>query len=204
MIRSALEWLVLLSGRTSALPDSSANHDSAGRISCQFIFYHDHNFTKKSNGNLRFRPLVSLFVSIGVCVTTYNDGTVSDVTIGMWHHNHKPRTNSATVNLGFHFQNTLAMLFTSDDMPLSEWYNENMSKWCHESRKNYTFINLKATKISKRCGFVLVTWPWWLPEEWPKACGSLNVVGAGTMHGFGTEPIRNPTIWLVESRKQVN
>ena len=24
------------------------------------------------------------------------------------------------------------------------------------------------------------------------------------MHGFGTDPIRNPTIWLVESRNQVN
>ena len=29
-------------------------------------------------------------------------------------------------------------------------------------------------------------------------------VGAGTKHGFGTDPIRNPTIWLVESRNQVN
>ena len=29
-----------------------------------------------------------------------------------------------------------------------------MYKWCHESRRNYTFVNLKATKISKRCVFV--------------------------------------------------
>ena len=43
-----------------------------------------------------------------------------------------------------------------------------MYRWCHESR-NYTFVNLKATKISKRCIFVLVTWPWRLPEEWPEA-----------------------------------
>ena len=43
-----------------------------------------------------------------------------------------------------------------------------------------------------------------LPEEWPEAYGSLAVVGAGTMHGFGTYPIRNPTIWLMESRNQVN
>ena len=77
-------------------------------------------------------------------------------------------------------------------------------EWCHESKINYTFVNLKARKISKRCVFVLVTWPWRLPEEWPVACGSLTVVGAGTMHGFGTDPIRNPTIWLVESRNQVN
>ena len=79
-----------------------------------------------------------------------------------------------------------------------------MYKWCHESRRNYTFVKLKATKISKRCVFVLVTWPWRLPEEWPEACGSLTVVGAGTKHGFGTDPIRNPTIWLAESRNQVN
>ena len=26
-----------------------------------------------------------------------------------------------------------------------------MYKWCHESRRNYTFVKLKATKISKRC-----------------------------------------------------
>ena len=62
-----------------------------------------------------------------------------------------------------------------------------MYKWCHKSRRNYTFVNLKATKISKRCVFILVTWPWWLPEEWPEACGSLTVVGAGTKHGFGTD-----------------
>ena len=52
--------------------------------------------------------------------------------------------------------------------------------------------------------FVLVTWPWRLPEEWPEACGSLTVIGAGIMHGFGTDPIRNQTIWLMESRNQVN
>ena len=27
-----------------------------------------------------------------------------------------------------------------------------------------------------------------------------RAVGAGTMHGFGTDLVRNPTIWLVESR----
>ena len=79
-----------------------------------------------------------------------------------------------------------------------------MYKWCHESRRYSTFVNLQATKISKRCVFILVTWPWRLPEEWTKACGSLTVVGAGTMHGFGTDPMRNPKIWLVESRNRVN
>ena len=44
-----------------------------------------------------------------------------------------------------------------------------MYKSCHESRRNYTFVTLKATKISKRCVFVLVTCPWRLPEEWPEA-----------------------------------
>ena len=41
----------------------------------------------KSKGNLRSRRLVPLFVPIGVCVTTHDDGTASDVTIGMWRHN---------------------------------------------------------------------------------------------------------------------
>ena len=41
----------------------------------------------KSKGNLRFRRLVPLFVPIGVCVTTHDDGTASDVTISLWRHN---------------------------------------------------------------------------------------------------------------------
>ena len=41
----------------------------------------------KSEGNLHFRRLIPLFVPIGVCVTTHDDGTASDVTIGMWRHN---------------------------------------------------------------------------------------------------------------------
>ena len=44
----------------------------------------------KSKGNLRFRRLVPLFVPIGVCVTTHDSGTASDITIGMWRHNHYP------------------------------------------------------------------------------------------------------------------
>ena len=43
----------------------------------------------KSKGNLRFRRLVPLFAPIGVCVTTHDDGTASDVTIGMWRHNQR-------------------------------------------------------------------------------------------------------------------
>ena len=89
---------------------------------------------------------------------------------------------------------------------LKIWINWPITnhKRCHKSRRNYTFVNLKATENSKRCVFVLVTWPWRLPEEWPEACGSLTVVGAGTKHGFGTDLIRNPTIWLVENQNQVN
>ena len=97
---TVLEWVVLPSGparvvpavarplaaapagTTSAVPDGSTTHDSADRISGQFLFYHDHNFTK-SKGNLRFQRHVPLFVPIGVCVTTHDDGTASDVTIGM-------------------------------------------------------------------------------------------------------------------------
>ena len=65
-----------------AIPDSSTNHDSADRISGQFLLYHDHNFTK-TMGNLRSPRLVPLFVPIGVCVTTHDDGTANGVTIGM-------------------------------------------------------------------------------------------------------------------------
>ena len=60
----------------------STNYDTTKHISGQFLFYHEHNFTK-SKGNLCFGRLVPLFVPIGVCVTTYDDGTASDVTIGL-------------------------------------------------------------------------------------------------------------------------
>ena len=54
-----------------------------------------------------------------------------------------------------------------------------MYKWCHESRRNYTFVKLKATKISKRCVLFwsrgpdgyrkndrkrAVVWPWLVLE----------------------------------------
>ena len=71
---------------TSAVPDCSTNHDSVDRINGQFLFYHDHNFIK-SKGNLLFRRLVPLCVPIVVCATPLDDGTASDVTIGMWRHN---------------------------------------------------------------------------------------------------------------------
>ena len=76
----------LAAGTTSALPDFSTNYNTTKHISGQILFYHDHNFTK-SKGNLCFRRLVPLFVPIGVCVTTHDDGTASDVTIGLWRHN---------------------------------------------------------------------------------------------------------------------
>ena len=63
----------------------------------------------KSKGNLRFRRLVPLFVSIGVCVTTHDDGTASDVTIVCDVTINRSRTTSATANLGFHSQSSLAM-----------------------------------------------------------------------------------------------
>ena len=130
----------------------------------------------------------------------------------LWRHNcyvtsqstgHEPRTQRRTL-VPKVAQSSLAIQFTRDDMPSNKWYYENMNKWSHETRGNYPFINFQATKISKRCVFVLATWSWRLPGEWPEACGSLTVVGAGIMHCFGTDPIRNPTIWLVESRNQVN
>ena len=92
-------------GTTSAAPDCSTNHDSTDRISGQFLFYHDHNL-QKVKGNLRFRLLVPLFVPIGVCMTTgplVTSQLVCDITIN------RSRTTSATANLGFHSQSSLAM-----------------------------------------------------------------------------------------------
>ena len=62
----------------------TAIRHSANRISGQFYSTTITILQKqKSKGNLRFQRLVPLFVPIGVCVTTHDDGTASDVTIGM-------------------------------------------------------------------------------------------------------------------------
>ena len=50
-----------------------------------------------------------------------------------------------------------------------------------------------ASTISKRYVYVFVTRPWLLLEEWAEACGSLIMVHAETMHGFGTDPITDIT-----------
>ena len=39
-------------------------------------------------------------------------------------------------------------------------------------------------------------------NDWKR--GSFTMVGSGIIHGFGTDPIKNPTIWLVEGQNQVN
>ena len=88
------------SGTTSAVPDCSTNHGSADSIRGQFLFYHEHNFTK-SKGNLRFRRLELLFVPIGVCATTHDDATASDVTIGIWRHNQQAMNHERNGKLWF-------------------------------------------------------------------------------------------------------
>ena len=50
-----------------------------------------------------------------------------------------------------------------------------------------------ASKMSKRYVYVSVTSPWLLLEELAEACGNLIMVRAGTMHGFGTDPITDIT-----------
>ena len=42
------------------------------------------------HGKLAFSTSSTAVRPIDVCVTTHDDGTASDVTIGMWHHNHYP------------------------------------------------------------------------------------------------------------------
>ena len=173
--------------------DSSTNHDST-----VVNFYSTMVTMYKSKENLRFWCLVTLFVPIGFFVMMHDDGTASDITIGLWLHNQQAMNHKHNGELWFSLPSSLAMKFTGDDMQLNEWYYEIMYKWCHDTRGNCPFINLKATKTSKRCVLVLVAWSWRLLEEWLEACGSLTMVGAGFMHGFGTEPIRNLTNWLVE------
>ena len=95
-------------GRRSAGTTSSTNHDSADRISGQFLFYHDHHFIK-SKENLRFRRLVPLFIPIGVCVATHDDGTASNVTIGVWRHNQQATKHERNGEPWFHSQTILAM-----------------------------------------------------------------------------------------------
>ena len=87
-VMPAVAWplAAALAGTTSAVLDSSTNHDSTDHISGQFLFYRDKHFIK-SKDNFCVRRLLLLFVSIGICVTTHDDGSASHVTIGMWRHN---------------------------------------------------------------------------------------------------------------------
>ena len=100
--------VVAPAGTTSAVPDCSTNHDSADRISGQFLFYHDHNL-QKVRENCVFDVLYrcsspSAFalrrMTTGQLVTSQ---LVCDVTIN------RSRTTSAMTNLGFHSQSSLAM-----------------------------------------------------------------------------------------------
>ena len=75
----------------------------------------------------------------------HDDGTASDVTIGVW------RDNQQATN---HERN---------DNP--EWYYKNMYKWCHETRRNHPLLNLNATKVSKLGVFASDTWPWRFPKN---------------------------------------
>ena len=158
----------------------------------------------KSKENLRFRRLAPLLVPIDVCVMMHDEGTASDVTIGMWRHNeqvtnHK-RNDDPWFLLPKQLSHTVYKSCYAVEWMLLRKYVQVMP-W---NLKKLPIINLNSTIISKRCVFGLVTWPWRLPEEWPEACGSLTMVGAGTMHGFGTDPIRNLIIWCAESQDQVN
>ena len=58
-----------------------------------------------------------------------------------------------------------------------------IGRWMNDITKIYTSDAMKLVEISHLyiSIFVLVMWPWRLPEEWPEICGSLTVVGAETM-----------------------
>ena len=51
-----------------------------------------------------------------------------------------------------------------------------------ESRRNRPSKDLKATTVSKRSVFVLITWSWPLPELWMEACGSSTDTGPGDIY----------------------
>ena len=96
---------------------------------------------------------------------------VCDVTIN------RPRTTSATANLGFHSQSSFIHVickwwYAVEWMIIRKYVQ--MMPW---SRRNYTFVNLQATEISKRCVWSrgpdgyrkndrkrAVVWPWLVLE----------------------------------------
>ena len=66
-----------------------------------------------------------------------------------------------------------------------------IKKWCYGTWGKNQYRNLQADVYFEATRFLYCTWP----AQYRKCA-----VGARTKHGFGTDLVRNPVIWLVESR----
>ena len=94
-------------------------------------------------------------------------------------------TSDVTIGMWRHTQPV-----TNQVMP---WYWKKLPIYKSKDPENFAAMH-----------FLLVMWSRQLPDEWPEACISLIVVGAGIMHDFGDDPIKNQAIWLVKSQNQGN
>ena len=79
-------------------------------------------------------------------------------------------------------------------MSLDNWYCENIKWWCYGTRGNHQCRNLQAEVYFEATRFCIAR------DKRQYFQVTHRAVGARTMHGFGTDLIRNPAIWLVESR----
>ena len=157
-----------------------------------------------SKGNLRFRRLVPLFVPIGVCATTHDDGTASDVTIGLWRHNQQAtnpeRNGKPWFSLPKKLSHVICKWWYAVEWMIIRKYVQVMP-WFYKKLhicKSKGHENFEAMRYCFGHMSLMATW------RMTGSVRSLTLVGAGTNRGFGTDPIRNPTIWLVGSRDQVN
>ena len=84
-----------------------------------------------------------------------------------------------------------AKRLTCNGISLDSWHCENIKKWCYWTWGNNQYRNLQAGVNFEPIRFCVAR-----DQRHYRKCA----VGVGTMHGFGTDLVRNPAIWLVESR----
>ena len=73
---------------------------------------------------------------------------------------------------------------------------KTLKKWCYGTWGNNQYRNLLAEVYFEAARFCIAR----DQRQYWKCAVMHRAVGARTMHSFGTDLVRNPAIWLVESR----
>ena len=92
------------------------------------------------------------------------------------------------------------VLLVPNGMSFDSWHCENIKKWCYGTGGNNQYRNLQTEVYFEETRSCIAR----DQRQYGSVQFTHRAVGARTMHGFGTDQVRNPAIWLVESRVYVN